>query len=172
MTMTSPKCYIDNLKNEPFEVLIKERNKLIQEIKYFEKHKKEIMNDELKVFPSPDTIYGWNLQALGYLCQLMSDKVFESDEQKSIINIKFEGKKYKIIYAEDIKIEYLDDSDKYSETELSELKHIIQMIDDTYRGPQDGFPVSRMAHLLPEYDVELISYYDYQMKNDEPGTVY
>ena len=81
MTMMSPQSYIDDLEGESYEKIIKERDKLIREIRHFEKHKKEIMkSDEAQICPSPDTVYWWNLKALGHLCELMSEKFNEEDE--------------------------------------------------------------------------------------------
>ena len=81
MSMVDPQSYIEELKNESYEKLIKVRDKIIREIRHFEKHKEEIMqNDEYQICPSPDTVYWWNLMALGCLCELMSKKFNEEDE--------------------------------------------------------------------------------------------
>lgn len=37
MTMTSPEGFIEMLKDRPIEALIKIRNKMIKEVRYFEK---------------------------------------------------------------------------------------------------------------------------------------
>ena len=81
MTMPAPQSFVDEFEDESYEKLIKERDKLIREIRHFEKHKKEIMqNDIYQIHPSPDTVYWWNLKALGYLCKLMSEKFNEEFE--------------------------------------------------------------------------------------------
>jgi hypothetical protein len=81
MTMMAPQSYVDDLEGESYEKIIKERDKLIREIRHFEKHREEIMNsEEAYICPSPDTVYRWNLQALGFLCMLMSEKFNEDDE--------------------------------------------------------------------------------------------
>lgn len=81
MTMISPQSYIDDLEGESCEQMIKERDKLIREIRHFEKHREEIMNsEEAYICPSPETIYLWNLQALGFLCMLMSEKFKEEED--------------------------------------------------------------------------------------------
>ncbi len=87
-----------------------------------------------------------------------------------MINIRFEGKRYKI-YANG-KIKCLDESDKYSKIEMLRLKDIINTFWKLYHGPEKGFPVSNMAHFLPQYDVEVISYRDYEMENAPPDRVY
>ena len=84
-----------------------------------------------------------------------------------MINIKFNGKRFKI-YS-DGKIRSLE---KYSDTDMLQLKEITEIIEGSYKGPQDGFPVSRMAELLPNYGVEVISYRDYEMENADPNTIY
>ena len=75
--LTSPQSYIEELKNEPYEKLIKVRDKLIREIRHFEKHQEEMMNEEEMLCPSPEVVYVWNLQALGHLCALMSERFNE-----------------------------------------------------------------------------------------------
>lgn len=82
MTMTSPESYIDDLKNKSYTELIKVRDRLIREIRYFEKHKEEIMNSEKMIIcPSPDVHYWWNLNALGSLFKLLADKCLEEDNE-------------------------------------------------------------------------------------------
>ena len=44
MTMMAPQSYVDDLEGESYEQMIKERDKLIREIRHFEKHREEIMN--------------------------------------------------------------------------------------------------------------------------------
>lgn len=84
-----------------------------------------------------------------------------------MINIKFNVKRFKI-YS-DGKIRSLK---KYSDTDMLQLKEITEIIEGSYKGPQDGFPVSRMAKLLPNYGVEVINYRDYEMENADPNTIY
>ena len=82
MTMPCPYGYFSDLENGPYEKLIKERDALISEIRYFEKHKDEIMkSDEAQICPSPDTIYWWNLIALGDLCLRMSKRLEKIDNK-------------------------------------------------------------------------------------------
>lgn len=79
--MISPQTYADGIKDKSYEELIEEREKLIREIKHFEKHRKELMNNEKKmIFPSPDVEYQMNLEYLGSLCVLLSDKFNEKFE--------------------------------------------------------------------------------------------
>ena len=81
MTMMAPQSYVDDLEGESYEKIIKERDKLIREIRHFEKHREEIMNsEEAQICPSPDVIYQWNLDALGFLCMSISRKFNEKYE--------------------------------------------------------------------------------------------
>ena len=79
--MISPQSYVDELENESYEKLIKERDKLIREIRHFEKHREEIMNsEEIIICPKPDVIYQVHLEYLGSLCMLISRKFNEEFE--------------------------------------------------------------------------------------------
>ena len=70
--MISPEAYIDELKNETYKELIKEKNKLLKEISDFENNK--IADEEYNINPSPDVIYQCNLLYLSKLCELIADK--------------------------------------------------------------------------------------------------
>ena len=73
--MISPQSYIDELEDKSYEELIKKRDKLIRQIRHFEKHHEEIMNSEkIYIYPSPDVAYQMNLEYLGALCVLISNK--------------------------------------------------------------------------------------------------
>ena len=81
MTMMAPQSYVDDLEGESYEQMIKERDKLIREIRHFEKHREEIMNsEEVYICPSPDVVYQMNLEYLGALCMLISKKFNEEFE--------------------------------------------------------------------------------------------
>ena len=81
MTMMAPQSYVDDLEGESYEKIIKERDKLIREIRHFEKHREEIMNsEEAYICPSPDVVYQMNLEYLGALCMLISKKFNEEFE--------------------------------------------------------------------------------------------
>lgn len=77
--MLSPMSY-DNLHaNDTLEELIKERNSLIKEIKYFEKHKEELLADEKVMSPSPDLYYEFELWYLTIICRYIEGKVVSKD---------------------------------------------------------------------------------------------
>ena len=81
MTMISSQSYVDDLEDESYETLIKERDKLIREIRHFEKLREKIMNSEEEyVCPHPDVFYQWNLNALALLCMSISRKFNEKYE--------------------------------------------------------------------------------------------
>ena len=77
--MISPFAYNDLHQNDTLNDLIKERNQLIKEIKYFEKHKEELMNDEQLMCPTPAVVYKMNLQYLICICDLNYEKQDEID---------------------------------------------------------------------------------------------
>ena len=79
--LISPQSYVEDLENEPYERLVKERDKLIREIRHYEKHREEIMNsEEGMICPSPDVVYLWNLDCLSLFCMLIRDKFEEEFE--------------------------------------------------------------------------------------------
>lgn len=85
--LTAPQSFVDELEDESYEKLIKERDKLIREIRYYEKHREQIMSsEEAQICPSPDVIYQWNLDALGFLCIAISRKFNEEYEEWFIAN--------------------------------------------------------------------------------------
>ena len=91
MTMISPEIYCESLEDKSFVELISERNRLIDEIKCFEEQKDKIFDKfEYKISPSPETLYAWNIEALGMLCKLMSKKINKIDyeEYSKIIHKK------------------------------------------------------------------------------------
>ena len=78
--MISPESYIEKLQDNSYEELLKVRDRLIRKVRHFEKHKAEIMNQELVIHPSPDVVYQWNLEALGMLFKLLQEKFNEEYE--------------------------------------------------------------------------------------------
>ena len=74
--MISPSWFVRELKDADYVELIKARDRLIREIRRFEK--KEAAGDrtgeERGIDPSPDVIYQMNLDYLSELCKFMSEK--------------------------------------------------------------------------------------------------
>ena len=87
--MESPQSFIEEQKDKSYEELLKVRDELIVDILYFEKHYEEQMQDELCICPSPDLVYQFNLEYLGELCKLISEKFNETmnipEEDKEIM---------------------------------------------------------------------------------------
>ncbi len=82
MAMISPQGYIEQQKDESYEYLVKEQDKLIREIRHFEKNREEITNsEEAYICPEPDVVYQMNLEYLGFLCMLISNKFNEKFEE-------------------------------------------------------------------------------------------
>jgi len=70
--MISPEGFIQEYLDRSYIELLKVRDKLIVEIRYFEKHKSE--PDELIIDPSPEVVYQCNLNYLSKICELISQK--------------------------------------------------------------------------------------------------
>lgn len=84
-----------------------------------------------------------------------------------MININFSGKHFKIYSNR--KIECLESCD---DLVILHLKRLVEMIMLSYNDPSDGFPVSFLANRLSNYDIEVISYRDYEMENAPPDRIY
>jgi len=70
--MISPNGFVEELKDKPYKELLKERDKLIRQIRAFEKDK--VPESEYSICPSPEVVYQMNLQYLGELCNLIAEK--------------------------------------------------------------------------------------------------
>ena len=84
-----------------------------------------------------------------------------------MINVKFEGKKFKI-YANG-KIKAMDNCD---DDLISRLQTITQDIRNMYNNPSNGFLVGFIADRLPDFGVEVINWRDYEMERSPDGRVY
>ena len=74
--MVSPQTFIDfECKDKSYKELLKMRDRLIRQIRAFEKGK--ISEKEYLILPSPKTRYQMNLEYLGELCKLISEKYNE-----------------------------------------------------------------------------------------------
>ncbi len=74
--MISPQVYLDEIKDYPYEKLIKERNKLVKSIKKFEKNyfADDRSGEGWHYCPSPDVIYQCELEYLSELCAFMQER--------------------------------------------------------------------------------------------------
>ncbi|WP_405267807.1 hypothetical protein [Methanobrevibacter sp.] len=70
--MIDPKTFRKSLENESLDTIIKERDKLIREIRRFEKNK--IPQEDYTMDPSPEVIYLCNQEYLAELCYLINEK--------------------------------------------------------------------------------------------------
>lgn len=70
--MISPKGFIQDYIDKPYAELLCVRDELISEIRDFEKRKPN--PTEIIMSPSPEVIYQCNLEYLGKLCELISEK--------------------------------------------------------------------------------------------------
>ena len=81
--MTSPESYVSEFKDKTYNELLVERDRLIKSIKEFERNiGKEDDTDCIIVSPSPEVVYQVELEYLGKLCELISNKY----------NLEFVGK--------------------------------------------------------------------------------
>ena len=76
--MIDPKTFRQSLEDESLDKIIKERDKIIREIRRFEKNK--IPKEDYLMCPSPDTIYMCNQLYLAELCYLINEKMKMRDE--------------------------------------------------------------------------------------------
>ncbi len=70
--MIDPKTYRDSLEEAPLDEIIKERDKIIREIRRYEKGK--ISEEEYWIDPSPEVVYVVNNVYLVELCNLIIEK--------------------------------------------------------------------------------------------------
>ena len=70
--MIDPKSFRERFENATLDEIIKERDKLIREIRRYEKGK--ISLEELSRCPSPETVYYCNNLYLAELCYLINEK--------------------------------------------------------------------------------------------------
>ncbi len=74
--MISPNSFVEGLKDADYKTLIKERNRLVRDLKDFEKY--DMDSDRTgpgwMILPSPETIYQMNLEYMAALCTFMQEK--------------------------------------------------------------------------------------------------
>lgn len=73
--MIDPKTFRDSLENVPLEKIIKERDKIIREIRRYEKGK--IPEEDYMRNPSLEVVYSCNNLYLAELCYLINEKAKE-----------------------------------------------------------------------------------------------
>lgn len=80
--MISPKAYIMQFEKASYSELIKERDRMMREIRRCEKKLKnpDKQGEEFIISPSPSTIYKMNLEYLAELCKFMSERGYSSED--------------------------------------------------------------------------------------------
>ena len=74
--MISPETYIARYRTAPYTELIKARDRLISNIREFEKNETagDRSGPEWTYCPSPDVVYQMNLEYLAGICRLMQER--------------------------------------------------------------------------------------------------
>ena len=70
--MIHPKSFREAFEDATLDEIIKERDKLIREIRRYEKGKLSL--EELTMDPSPEVVYMMNNEYLAELCHLINEK--------------------------------------------------------------------------------------------------
>lgn len=73
--MVSPEIYINDLKDESYEKLIKERDKLVRDIKKYENRSDDVI--EPCTNPSREIMYTYHHIYLAKVCELLFEKLNE-----------------------------------------------------------------------------------------------
>ncbi len=76
--MIDPTTFREAYKNATLEEIIKERDKLMREIRRYEKDK--IPEEDYMMNPSPETVYRMNNLYLAELCYLIIEKDKEKED--------------------------------------------------------------------------------------------
>ena len=77
--MIDPETFKESLRHESLTEIIKERDKIIREIRKYEKGK--IPEEDFCMDPSPDVVYYCNLSYLSEICDLIQEKMYEEQEK-------------------------------------------------------------------------------------------
>ena len=77
--MLDPKSVKESLRHASLTEIIKERDKIIREIRKYEKGK--IPEEDFCMDPSPDVVYYCNLSYLSEICGLIQEKIHEEQER-------------------------------------------------------------------------------------------
>ena len=77
--MIDPKIFKESLRHESLEEIIKVRDRLISEIRRYERDGSE--DTEIAMDPGPDVVYYCNLSYLSEICGLIQEKIHEEQEE-------------------------------------------------------------------------------------------
>ena len=80
--MISPQTYISRFKSAKYTDLIKERDRLINELREFEQNEMtgDRSGEEWLMDPNPEVMYQCSLDYLAELCELMRDRYNNESE--------------------------------------------------------------------------------------------
>lgn len=76
--MIDPESLKESLRHASLTEIIKERDRLIREIRKYERGK--IPEEDFCMNPSPDVVYSCNLSYLSVICDLIQEKIREKDK--------------------------------------------------------------------------------------------
>jgi hypothetical protein len=76
--MISPEGFISEYIDKSYRELLPVRDRLIREIRHYEKHNDDIADYIMS--PSPEVVYSCNLLYLAKLCDLIAKKFNQEDE--------------------------------------------------------------------------------------------
>lgn len=81
--MISPQSYISRFKSAKYTDLIKERDRLINELREFEQNEMtgDRSGEEWLMDPNPEVMYQCSLDYLAELCVLMRDRYYNESER-------------------------------------------------------------------------------------------
>ena len=77
--MIDPEIFKESLRHESLEEIIKVRDRLIREIRRYERDGPE--DTEIAMDPGPDVVYYCNLSYLSEICGLIQEKIHEEQER-------------------------------------------------------------------------------------------
>ena len=77
--MIGPEIFKESLRHKSLEEIIKVRDRLIREIRRYERDGPE--DTEIAMDPGPDVVYYCNLSYLSEICGLIQEKIHEEQEE-------------------------------------------------------------------------------------------
>ena len=77
--MIDPESFKESHRHESLEEIIKVRDRLIREIRRYERDGPE--DTEITMDPGPDVVYYCNLSYLSEICGLIQEKIHEEQER-------------------------------------------------------------------------------------------
>lgn len=75
--MICPEFYMEQIKDSNLQQLLKERNRLIRELRKFEKQKDSDEKEAIRMHPSPEVVYHFNNEYLIKVIEQINIKMKE-----------------------------------------------------------------------------------------------